>query len=140
MKRTLTVLAAALVALPVFAGQPTPTPVPKQPQKAQKGRVLQQQGKQTQPTTVATPEPVGAVTFGRDKMASREAMTPSPSVERGKPTKDQKQEQPQPTPAPVGSINLNSSRSNRVARPTVTMTPSVERGKPTKEQKSSSSE
>lgn len=123
MSTILAGLVVALMALPVLAGQPTPTPVAKQQQKAQKGRVLQQQGKEVQSTATPTSEPVGAITFGRDNMTSREAMTPTPSVE-GKPTKDQRQEQPRPTPAPAESINLNSSRSNiyRVVQPTVTPT------------------
>jgi len=42
---------------------------------------------------------------------------------------------PSMAPVPVGSVNLNSSRSNyRVGQPTVTKTPSSRSGKPAKEQ------
>lgn len=128
MKRILSVLAVALVALPLVAGGPTPTPVANRQKVDKVHTVLSQQGRAVMPTVRPTAEPVGAVKFGRDTLASREAMTPSPSVE-GKPSKDQKQEQQKPTPAPAASSNLNSSRSNtfRVVQPTMTPTRTSEK-------------
>jgi len=63
MKRIVPVWAVALVALPILAGQPTPTPAAKQPQGAQ--------SKESQPTVTPTD--------------SREAltMTPTPASAAG---------------------------------------------------------
>lgn len=130
MNRILAVLAVALVALPVFAEEPTPTPGVNRQKSDKVHTVLSQQGRAVKPTVRPTTEPVGAIKFGRDTLASREAKTPSPSVE-GRPSKDEKQEQVKPTASPAASINLNSSRANsRGVQPTMTPTPSVKRGKP----------
>jgi len=101
MKKLLLVLAVALAALPVFAGEPTPVARQQQPGN----RVLSQQGRAVQST-----------------------VTQTPSVERGKPTKDQRE-------APLSGPDTAGRQPQGV-----TPTPSVERGKPTKDQRSNSSD
>ena len=100
MKRLL-VLAVALLALPVFAGEPTPVARQQRP----KNRVLSQQGRSVQPTVT---------------------LTPTPSVERGKPTKDQRE---------AALSGPDTARQQQGLTPT----PSVEKGKPSKQQESNSS-
>jgi hypothetical protein len=97
MRKSFMVLAAALIALPIFAQQSqTPTVTPAANRAKDRSRVLQQQGRVVQPTVTPTPGNTREVALGGPDTATRQqrGLTPTPggteAEARGKPTKDQR--------------------------------------------------
>jgi hypothetical protein len=151
MKKVFMVLAAALIALPILAA-PKPTPTPA----ANRKKVLDGKTSRMRVPPTVTPTPAAdrksqtIYQGGRGGAPATVTLTAGP-VE-GKPQKpaaDERKYQtisnasrrsgkttPSPTVGPLGSINLNSSRSNtyRQAQSTPTVTPAPVEGKPQKQQ------
>jgi hypothetical protein len=132
-------LASIVLASAIAQGTPTPTPAAKHKATAakeatpaeRKSRVLQQQGRS--PAKTETPGNAREVALGGPDTADRQqqGLTPTPNATGTEKNRQMSKSVIQnmkareratvtPTPATNKSINLNSSRSNRVVQPSPT--------------------
>jgi hypothetical protein len=116
MRKAFMVLAAALIALPIFAEQKTPTPV------SQRVKQLETRASKRVVQPTVTPIPAGEKT---NPIKSTKSNTSDIAVgDEGEPSDKERVVQPAVTPIPAGeNIKIKSTKSNGSLRSAADMTP-----------------